>query len=69
MKRIYLDYNATTPIHPKAAKEMEKYILVIQYLSMSVKKHSQAFGGQIKNAASLRCTLLLAAGYKQALAS
>lgn len=26
MKRVYLDYNATTPIHPLAAKEMEKYI-------------------------------------------
>ncbi|MBI5554315.1 MAG: cysteine desulfurase [Elusimicrobia bacterium] len=26
MKRIYLDYNATTPIHPLAAKEMEQYI-------------------------------------------
>src|SRR3989339_12296 len=26
MKRVYLDYNATTPIHPLAAKKMEKYI-------------------------------------------
>ncbi|OGF46796.1 MAG: cysteine desulfurase NifS [Candidatus Firestonebacteria bacterium RIFOXYC2_FULL_39_67] len=26
MEKIYLDYNATTPIHPLAAKEMEKYI-------------------------------------------
>ncbi|OGF45169.1 MAG: hypothetical protein A2231_10115, partial [Candidatus Firestonebacteria bacterium RIFOXYA2_FULL_40_8] len=26
MKNIYLDYNATTPIHPLAAKEMERYI-------------------------------------------
>ena len=26
MKRIYLDYNATTPVHPLAAGEMEKYI-------------------------------------------
>ena len=26
MKNIYLDYNATTPIHPLVAKEMEKYI-------------------------------------------
>ena len=26
MKRIYLDYNATTPVHPLAAAEMEKYI-------------------------------------------
>ena len=26
MKRVYLDYNATTPSHPLAAKEMEKYI-------------------------------------------
>ena len=26
MKRVYLDYNATTPVHPLAAKEMEKYI-------------------------------------------
>lgn len=25
MKRIYLDYNATTPIHPLSIKEMEKY--------------------------------------------
>ena len=26
MKRVYLDYNATTPVHPLAAKEMDKYI-------------------------------------------
>ena len=26
MKRVYLDYNATTPIHPLVAREMEKYI-------------------------------------------
>jgi len=26
MKRIYLDYNATTPIHPAVAGEMNKYI-------------------------------------------
>lgn len=26
MKRIYLDYNATTPVHPAVAIEMEKYI-------------------------------------------
>lgn len=26
MKRIYLDYNATTPIHPLSINEMEKYI-------------------------------------------
>lgn len=26
MKRVYLDYNATTPIHPSVRKEMDKYI-------------------------------------------
>ncbi|MDD5686565.1 MAG: cysteine desulfurase family protein [Elusimicrobia bacterium] len=26
MKRIYLDYNATTPVHPSVAGEMQKYI-------------------------------------------
>jgi cysteine desulfurase len=26
MKRVYLDYNATTPVHPLVAKEMGKYI-------------------------------------------
>ncbi|MBI4777996.1 cysteine desulfurase [Candidatus Desantisbacteria bacterium] len=26
MKRVYMDYNATTPVHPAVAEEMEKYI-------------------------------------------
>lgn len=26
MKKVYLDYNATTSIHPLVAKEMDKYI-------------------------------------------
>lgn len=58
MEKIYLDYNATTPIHPLVAREMGKYIYKYFGNPSSSHWHGQKAHEAVENARSQAAALL-----------